>query len=84
LRLDLLKTVIQSAGGHVTTSQPSNRQLAGNWHIVSQPKEKKLWKPFAEQSHTIYSEEFILNGILRQTMDWQCEDDSSRVEGSVL
>ena len=66
----------------VQAGSPTQRQLSGNTHIVSQKKEEKLWMPYAEQSHKIYTEDFILNGVLRQLMDWECEDETSRVEGS--
>ncbi|KAJ6631463.1 hypothetical protein B0H10DRAFT_2207120 [Mycena sp. CBHHK59/15] len=74
--LQLLKNVVIAHGG-----QPSLRILETNpgRHVISCPEDARIWRPLAAV-HPIYTQELVLNGVLKQQVDW--DDESFRVPGS--
>lgn len=69
----LLKNIITAGGGQVSTQTPTVRILNGNENrfVISSPTDKSIWRPLAEQGYTIYNQELILTGALKQEIDWE-------------
>ncbi|KAH8102204.1 hypothetical protein BXZ70DRAFT_986996 [Cristinia sonorae] len=68
----LVKAVIVAGGGQALLGQaPTVRTLKnGNKFVISCAADKSVWRSLAEQNYPIYTPELILNGALRQEIDW--------------
>ncbi|KAF8647813.1 hypothetical protein AX16_006533 [Volvariella volvacea WC 439] len=80
--LKLLKNVISSSGGQVSTQIPTVRMLSANRdrYVVSCPEDVSIWRPIAIAGHAIYLPEFLLTSVLRQQVDW--DNEAFKVPGS--
>ncbi|KAF9037073.1 hypothetical protein BJ165DRAFT_1375475 [Panaeolus papilionaceus] len=81
VKKELLSHVIQACGG--VCKHPSDftqRMIKGheNRYLISCPEDKPIWSRFSNQDIPVYSHELILNGALRQRMDWN--DDKYRLD----
>ncbi|PFH45698.1 hypothetical protein AMATHDRAFT_71207 [Amanita thiersii Skay4041] len=79
--LGLLKNVITACGGQVSTTSPTIRILNSNpdRHFISCPEDVSIWRPISAH-HPVYSQELVLTGALKQSIDW--ENTAFRVPGS--
>ncbi|EMD41213.1 hypothetical protein CERSUDRAFT_89793 [Gelatoporia subvermispora B] len=79
-KLSMLKNVIATFGGQVLTQTPTVRILHANEnrYVISCQADKSIWQPLARQGYPIYSEELILNGALKQEIEW--DKDEHRVD----
>ncbi|KAJ3548369.1 hypothetical protein NM688_g5307 [Phlebia brevispora] len=80
--IKLLKNVVAVGGGQVSSQTPTARILKGheNRYVISHQSDMSIWRPLAQHGYTIYSQELILTGALKQEIDW--ESDSNKVPGS--
>ncbi|KAL4080140.1 hypothetical protein V8B97DRAFT_700237 [Scleroderma yunnanense] len=78
----LLKAVVQSAGGQIHITTPTVRILKAkeNRFVISCPEDVSIWRPLAQEGYKIYSTELILQGVLRQEVEW--ESTECMVNGS--
>ncbi|EJD50015.1 hypothetical protein AURDEDRAFT_121987 [Auricularia subglabra TFB-10046 SS5] len=66
---DLVKAVVHSAGGKITARAPSLRQAQDkNSYVISHVDDRPMWDKLARQGVTIYTSDFLLNGVLRQML----------------
>ncbi|XP_062517729.1 PAX-interacting protein 1-like isoform X2 [Corticium candelabrum] len=70
-----LKTIVECAGGTMLTVLPTSRgETLPNGHpsviVISCPADRLQCRPFFEAKIDIYLSEFILTGVLRQTLDY--------------
>lgn len=73
----LLKHVVNACGGQVSTQSPSVRIISSNSdtrHVISCKEDISIWRPIAAQGFKIYSQELLLNGVMKQEMEWDQED----------
>jgi len=71
----LLKNVI-NACGQVTTQAPTLRIINASpetRHVISCKEDLSIWRPLAAQGINVYTQELVLEGTLRQEMDWDKE-----------
>lgn len=78
----LLRNVIIANGGQVGNSAPTARILGANpdRYIISCVEDISIWRPISSQNFPIYTQELVLNGALRQEVEF--DNDEYRVEGS--
>ncbi|KIJ92959.1 hypothetical protein K443DRAFT_684887 [Laccaria amethystina LaAM-08-1] len=78
----LLRNVIIANGGQVGNSAPTARILGANpdRYIISCVEDISIWRPIYSQNFPIYTQELVLNGALRQEVEF--DNDEYRVEGS--
>ncbi|KZO94007.1 hypothetical protein CALVIDRAFT_501980 [Calocera viscosa TUFC12733] len=70
-----LKKIVEACGGKAQkVMQPLTHELGDNQHIVSCREDEKYWRALADEETTVYSQELILTGALRQQMGW--DDDA--------
>jgi hypothetical protein len=62
---------------------PTVRSLNGsvNRYVISCPEDVSIWRPLASQNIPIFTQEFLLIGVLKQELDW--DNRNLRVPGSV-
>ncbi|KAF8625140.1 hypothetical protein AX17_006918 [Amanita inopinata Kibby_2008] len=79
--ISLLKNVISACGGQVATTTPTARIINANpgRHVISCPEDASIWRPIAEH-YPIYTQELVLTGALKQSIDW--DDEAFQVAGS--
>ncbi|EJD53515.1 hypothetical protein AURDEDRAFT_156754 [Auricularia subglabra TFB-10046 SS5] len=76
---NLVKAVVKAAGGEVKEKIPSFRQAEqDNSYVISTKKDHSIWEPLASQGITIYTADFLLNGVLRQKLP--LEDESYQLK----
>lgn len=73
----LLKNVVIANGGQVISTTPTVRILKSNAerYVISAPADKSIWRPLAQHGYTIYLPELILDGVLRQEIRWDRQDN---------
>ncbi|XP_078579620.1 PAX-interacting protein 1-like [Branchiostoma floridae x Branchiostoma japonicum] len=77
-RLDMMKTIVESAGGKVIGTKPAvNRVLASQQRqgsprifIITCESDVQMCADYASNNIDVYSAEFILTGVLCQKMDF--------------
>ena len=47
--------------------------------MISCVDDKAIWRPLAEAGYTVYNQELILTGMLKQEIDW--ENEGHKVPG---
>ncbi|CAE6369218.1 unnamed protein product [Rhizoctonia solani] len=69
-----MQRVIESSGGVAKLEpKPTKKKIGSdmkNNHIISSPEAEASWQALIKEQIPIYNKEFILNGILRQELDW--------------
>lgn len=69
--------VIQASGGKAQRELKLSRKKLGNDlahnHVISAKESKASWEVLEKDNIPIYDKEFILNGILRQELDWTAD-----------
>lgn len=62
---------------------PTVRSLKGHTdrYVISCPEDISIWRPLVAQNIPIFTQEFLLIGVLKQELDWDNRD--LRVPGSV-
>jgi len=60
----------------VTTQSPTLRIINAspeNRHVISCKEDISIWRPLAAHGIKVYTQELVLEGVLRQEMDWDKE-----------
>ncbi|CAE6451118.1 unnamed protein product [Rhizoctonia solani] len=69
-----MQRVIESSGGVAKLEPKPTKKKIGNDmkhnHIISSPEAEPSWRALIKEDIPIYNKEFVLNGILRQELDW--------------
>ncbi|ELU41737.1 PTCB-BRCT domain-containing protein [Rhizoctonia solani AG-1 IA] len=75
--LKSIQRVIESSGGVVKLEPKPTKKKIGNDmkhnHVISSQDAKASWQTLIKEDVPIYSKEFVLNGILRQRLDWSAD-----------
>ncbi|EJD49972.1 BRCT domain-containing protein [Auricularia subglabra TFB-10046 SS5] len=67
--LDLVKAIVHSAGGKIRAGAPSLRQAREERsYVISHKDDHSMWKNLARNGVTIYTSDFLLNGVLHQKL----------------
>jgi hypothetical protein len=56
--------------------KPTKKKIGNDMkhnHVISSEEDKASWQALIKEDVPIYSKEFILNGILRQKLDWSAD-----------
>ena len=56
--------------------KPTKKKIGNDMkhnHVISSQEAKSSWQGLIKEDIPIYSKEFILNGILRQTLNWSAD-----------
>ncbi|KAI0318294.1 hypothetical protein OF83DRAFT_1116811 [Amylostereum chailletii] len=71
----LMKNVITAHGGQLRAQTPTVRMLEGktDHYVISCAADRSIWSPLVSAGHTIYTQELVLNGALRQEIRWEEE-----------
>ena len=60
----------------MTTQSPTLRIINAspeNRHVISCKEDISIWRPLAAHGIKVYTQELVLEGVLRQEMDWDKE-----------
>ncbi|KAG8688659.1 hypothetical protein FRC11_005011, partial [Ceratobasidium sp. 423] len=72
-----MQRVIESSGGVAKLEPKPTKKKIGNDmkhnHVISSQEAKPSWQALIKEDIPIYSKEFILNGILRQDLNWAAD-----------
>ncbi|CAE6425388.1 unnamed protein product [Rhizoctonia solani] len=72
-----IQKVIESSGGMAKLEPKPTKKKIGNDmkhnHVISSQEAKASWQTLIKEDVPIYSKEFVLNGILRQKLDWSAD-----------
>ncbi|XP_006464077.1 hypothetical protein AGABI2DRAFT_180183 [Agaricus bisporus var. bisporus H97] len=72
----LLKSVVTTHGGQLMPQSPTVRSLKGHTdrYVISCPEDISIWRPLVAQNIPIFTQEFLLIGVLKQELDWDNRD----------
>ncbi|KAH9483371.1 PAX-interacting protein 1 [Psilocybe cubensis] len=74
----LLKNVVVASGGQVSTQTPTLRVIStapSLRHVISCSDDIAIWRPLtSSKAVRIYTQELLLNGVLKQEMEWEKDD----------
>ncbi|KAH7344950.1 BRCT domain-containing protein [Rhizoctonia solani] len=72
-----MQRVIESSGGVAKfEAKPTKKKIGNDMkhnHVISSQEAKPSWQALIKENVPIYSKEFILNGILRQELNWSAD-----------
>ncbi|EJD34062.1 BRCT domain-containing protein [Auricularia subglabra TFB-10046 SS5] len=66
---NLVRAVVNAAGGKMKAGVPNLRHAQEeNSFIISHKNDQSMWENLARQGITVYTSDFLLNGVLRQML----------------
>ncbi|GJJ08998.1 hypothetical protein Clacol_003219 [Clathrus columnatus] len=68
---EMLNNILKANGAQSKQATPNARNLSDTKHVISCLKDEHLWRTLDRSGIPIYSQELVLSGAFKQSMDWK-------------